>query len=335
MPARKIRHPDGMSQDAVSIADFLSPVGTELLWVQDMLRQCLLTPYPLINQQLSTLGAGQGKMLRPALVLLTGKACGGIRPEHIQVAAMIEIIHTATLLHDDVIDQAVQRRNSPTANYLYGNTAAVLLGDFFLSRAFEAAVELNIPQVQKILTQTAQRICRGELLQNIRRADWAMSQDDFLEIIDAKTADLFSAACRLGAQIGGNDTGVIEGFAEYGRGVGMAFQMTDDILDITGDDEKIGKTLGTDAAQKKPTLPLIHCLCHQTPQQKEIVTALFSGQPEPGQFIAILNDSGSLDYARDTAGQFAHKAIASIAACPSCPAVEALIKIATAIGKRA
>ena len=189
---------------------------------------------------------------------------------------MIEMVHTATLLHDDVIDQAAVRRNQPTVNCLYGNTAAVLLGDFLLSRAFEAGVELNIPEVQKILTQTARQICQGELLQNIRRADWTMGREDYLEIIDAKTAGLFSAACRLGAVLCHADTSAVERFAEYGRCVGMAFQITDDILDITGDDEKVGKTLGTDAAQKKPTLPLIHYLQGQSAGQRDIFLEMIS-----------------------------------------------------------
>jgi octaprenyl-diphosphate synthase len=335
MPTRKIRPGDGLSQDAVSMTEFFEPIDGRMQQVRDRLGQRLTASYRPINQHIETIGAGQGKMLRPAFVLLTGQACGGIRPEHIELAAMIEMIHTATLLHDDVIDQAAMRRNHPTANCLHGNTAAVLLGDFLLSRAFEAGVELNLPQVQKILTQTAQQICQGELLQNIRRADWAMSQDDYLEIVQAKTAGLFSAACRLAAQLCNADTQTIESFAEYGRCVGMAFQITDDILDITGDDEKIGKTLGTDAAQKKPTLPLIHYLKMQSPQQRKVFLDTISLEPDTGQFVKMLSDSGSLDYARGVACQFAGKAIESITAGPSCPAVESMKKIATAIGKRA
>jgi octaprenyl-diphosphate synthase len=317
------------------MSEFFEPIAGWMQQVGNRLSQRLTTAYQPINQQIGTIGAGQGKMLRPAFVLLTGLACGGIRPEHIELAAMIEMIHTATLLHDDVIDQAALRRNHPTANYLYGNTAAVLLGDFLLSRAFEAGVELNLPQVQKVLTQTAQQICQGELLQNIRRADWAMSQDDYLEIVEAKTAGLFSAACRLAAQIGNADTSTVESFTEYGRCVGMAFQITDDILDITGDDKKIGKTLGTDAAQKKPTLPLIHYLQGQSPQQRNLFLETISREPDAGQFVKMLSDSGSLDYARDTASQFIDKAVHSIVDRPSCPAIDAMKKIATAIGNRA
>ncbi len=334
MPARKIRR-TVLSQDSVSAVDFLAPVSQELRQVQDRLGQCLVTPYDSMNQQIQAIGAGQGKMFRPAFMLLTGLACGGIRPQHIELAVIIEMVHTATLLHDDVIDRARRRRNNPTVNRLYGNTAAVLLGDFLLSRAFEAGVELNIPQAQKILTRTAQQICQGELLQNIRRADWAMSQHDYLEIIDAKTAGLFSTACRLGAYVGGADPADVENFAEYGRCVGMAFQITDDILDITGDDKKIGKTLGTDAAQKKPTLPLIHYLEQQSPERKKTFLKKISGRLDAGQLIKILGDGGSLDFARDTAGQFVKKAVDAIRTCPACPSVESMKKMAKAVGKRA
>jgi octaprenyl-diphosphate synthase len=335
MPARKIRPADGPSQDTGSMSEFFAPIAAQMQQVADRLGQRLTTSYQPINQQIETIGAGQGKMLRPAFVLLTGLACGDIGPRHIELAVIIEMIHVATLLHDDVIDQAEQRRNHPTVNSLYGNTAAVLWGDFLLSRAFEASMELNLPQVQKNLTQTAQKICQGELLQNIRRSDWMMSQDDYLEIIDAKTADLFSVACRLGAQISGADTQTQENFAEYGRCVGMAFQITDDILDITGDAQKVGKTLGTDAAQKKPTLPLIHCFKQQSQQQKKTLIKALSGEPEPIKLVQILNDSGSLDYARRIAAQYAHKAGDSVAACKNNLAVESLKKIATALAARA
>jgi octaprenyl-diphosphate synthase len=335
MPARKIRSADDVSQDADSLSELLAPIAGPMQQVADRLGQRLITPYGPINQQIETIGAGHGKMLRPAFVLLSGLACGAIRPQHIELAAMIEMIHTATLLHDDVIDGAAMRRNHPTANCLHGNTAAVLLGDFLLSRAFQAGVELNLPHAQKILTQTAQQICQGELLQNIRRADWTMSQDDYLEIIEAKTAGLFSVACRLGSQLSGADSQTIENVAEYGRCVGLAFQITDDILDITGDAEKVGKTLGTDAAQKKPTLPLIHYLNGCSPQQRIAFLETISKEPDAEQFVKMLSDSGSIDYARTEASRFARKAIESIEACSPCPAADSLKKIATAVGKRA
>jgi geranylgeranyl pyrophosphate synthase len=194
---------------------------------------------------------------------------------------------------------------------------------------------LDFPVAAKILSQTAQRICQGELLQNLRRADWTMGQDDYMEIIEAKTAALFSTACRLGAMVSEADPPTTESFARYGRGVGLAFQITDDILDITGDDKKIGKTLGTDAAQKKQTLPMIHYLEHQSIERKKTFLKKILGQLDAGQLVKILGDGGSLDFARDTAGQFVKKAVDAIRACPVCPAVESMKKMATAIGKRA
>jgi octaprenyl-diphosphate synthase len=194
---------------------------------------------------------------------------------------------------------------------------------------------LNLPVASKILSQTAQRICQGELLQNLRRADWTMDQDDYLEMIEAKTAALFSTACRLGAMVSEADPPTTENFARYGRGVGLAFQITDDILDITGDDKKIGKTLGTDAAQKKPTLPLIHYLQRQSSNQRKTLLETFSGEPEPEKLVQILNDSGSLDYVRGVAKHFAVEAAASLPEQKPAAAAESLRKIALAVGNRA
>jgi octaprenyl-diphosphate synthase len=332
MPARKTRR---TSQDFVSMTDLLSPVAKELCRVREHLDRSLGTPHWAINKLLETIGAGQGKMLRPAFVLLAGRACGRIRPQHIRLAAMIEMIHTATLLHDDVIDQASLRRNRPTANCLHGNTGAVLLGDFLLSRAFEVGAAMNMPHVQKTLIQTSQQICQGELLQNIRRDDWTITEAEYLEIIEFKTAGLFSTACRLGARLSGAGSAIERRFVEYGRCIGIAFQITDDILDIAGDDEKIGKTLGTDAAQKKPTLPLIHYLKQQPPAKRKAFIKTLSAEPDARQWIQILNRSGSLDYARQTATHFAHKAIQSIPAGCGGPALESLKQIAATIAGRA
>lgn len=334
MPIRKISSP-GMGKPVGQLAEFFAPVAEELQQVRNRLREHLITPYNSVNQQIETIGAGRGKMLRPALVLLSGLACGTLRREHIELAAIVELVHTATLLHDDVIDHARTRRNQPTVNCLWGNTAAVLLGDFLLSRAFLACAELNLPVASKILSQTAQRICQGELLQNLRRADWTMNQDDYMEMIEAKTAALFSTACRLGAMVSEADLPTTESFARYGRGVGLAFQITDDILDITGDDKKIGKTLGTDAAQKKQTLPLIHYLQRQSSNQRKPLLETFFGELEPEKLVQLLNDSGSLDYVRGIAKHFAAEAAAAIPEQKPAAAAESLRKIAFAVGNRA
>jgi len=335
MPVRKITASSPGRNDAASIEESFAPVAQELQQVQKRLRQRLITPYHGINQQMEIVGAGRGKLLRPALTLLSGLACGVIRPEHIDLATIIELVHTATLLHDDVIDQADRRRNHPTVNCLCGNTAAVLLGDFLLSRAFLAGVELTIPQAQKILAEMAQHICQGELLQNLRRADWTMGQEEYLEIVESKTASLFSTACRLGAMASAAEPATVENFAEYGRCIGLAFQIADDILDITGDDERIGKTLGTDFAQKKPTLSIIHYLRQRSPNQRKTFLETFSREPQSKQLVQMLNDSGSLDYARGIAQNFADEAVKTLSGQESTNAVQAMEKIALAVGKRA
>jgi octaprenyl-diphosphate synthase len=335
MPVRKISASASGRDIAGPMAELFAPAAKPLERVRRRLCECLSTPDEGVNQQIETIGAGRGKMLRPALVLLSGLACGKLRREHIELAAMIEMIHTATLLHDDVIDQAEKRRNHPTVNRLWGNTAAVLLGDFLLSRAFLAGAELKTPQAQKILGQTAQRICLGELLQNIRRADWTMDQEDYLDIIEAKTASLFSTACRLGAMASGADPATAENFAAYGRCVGLAFQITDDILDITGNGKKTGKTMGTDFSQGKPTLPVIHFLKQQNPTQRKTAVKTFSRELKPKQLVQILNDSNSLDYARDVAENFAAKAVKMLSVQKTTKIIESLKTIALAVGNRA
>ncbi len=283
-----------------------------------------------LNRQLDSIGAGRGKLFRSAIVLLSGKACGSLRQEHIDLAAIVELVHTATLLHDDVIDKAGTRRGGPTANVLWGNTAAVLMGDFLLSRAFLAGAELNIPTAAKVLSQTAEQICQGELLQNLRRGCWQMSQDEYFEIIQAKTASLFAAGCYLAALGSAAREPVAGLLSEYGRCLGLAFQITDDILDITGDSTRAGKTLRTDLAQGKLTLPVIHFLHNAGAGGRDEL----AGKPG-GKLALLLERSGSLEYARQKAKDFACQAARALASVKPGPARESLERLADAIGQRA
>jgi octaprenyl-diphosphate synthase len=262
------------------------------------------------------LRAGSGKMLRPGMVLLTGECFGTLTEEHIQVSAMVEMIHHATLLHDDVIDEGCKRRGIPTANYLWGNESAVLLGDFLLSQVFRMAAELDSP-VAKILAQTVARVCEGELRQTVHKRNWRLSEAQYLEIITEKSASFFGGCCRLGAMLSYADAGRIEAVAQFGLLAGIAFQIADDLLDIAGDETHTGKTLQSDLAKDKPTLAVIHMLRTLDAARQAQVRALLESPDGTGRKLAILLErAGSLRYAREQAAEYVERAIEALAEVP-------------------
>jgi octaprenyl-diphosphate synthase len=280
------------------------------------------------------LRAGSGKMLRPGMVLLAGECFGTLTEEHIQVSAMVEMIHHATLLHDDVIDEGCQRRGIPTANYLWGNESAVLLGDFLLSQVFRMAAELDSP-VAKILAQTAARVCEGELRQTVHKRNWQLSEAQYLEIITEKSASFFGGCCRLGAMLSQADEGQIESVAHFGLLAGIAFQITDDLLDIAGDESHVGKTLQSDFAKDKPTLAVIHLLRTLEAARRAEVRALLESPDGTGRELqALLERAGSLRYAQEQAAEYVARAIQALADVPSSPAKEALIETARFMASR-
>jgi octaprenyl-diphosphate synthase len=280
------------------------------------------------------LRAGSGKMLRPGMVLLAGECFGTLTEEHIQVSAMVEMIHHATLLHDDVIDEGCQRRGIPTANYLWGNESAVLLGDFLLSQVFRMAAELDSP-VAKILAQTAARVCEGELRQTVHKRNWQLSEAQYLEIITEKSASFFGGCCRLGAMLAQADEGQIESVAHFGLLAGIAFQITDDLLDIAGDESHVGKTLQSDFAKDKPTLAVIHLLRTLEAARRAEVRALLESPDGTGRELqALLERAGSLRYAQEQAAEYVARAIQALADVPSSPAKEALIETARFMASR-
>jgi len=327
MPIRKSSSRKSVSQQPEGFSVYFEPVKAQMEMVRKRLCRSLMTDYKGLNRQLESIGVGGGKLFRPALVLLSGRACGSLGQEHIELAALVELVHTATLLHDDVIDKAGMRRGGPTANVLWGNTAAVLQGDFLLSKAFLAGAKLNIPTATLVLGRTAEKICRGELLQNLRRGDWRIGQRQYLEIIQAKTASLFEAGCYLAALGSGADKKAADLLAEYGRCVGLAFQITDDILDITGDSSKAGKTLRTDLAQGKLTLPVIHFLRSAGPDGRNKLKGRH-------RLALLLEKSGSLKYARRKAADFATEAVRALGSLRPGRARNALEAIAVAVGRR-
>jgi len=287
------------------------------------------TIYPIRNTIFS------GKMLRPGLVLLAGGAVGKITEEHIRVAAIVEIMHNATLLHDDVIDEGQKRRGAATINSLCGNESAVLLGDFLLSKVFKMCADLE-PQVVRIIATTAARTCEGELRQIIQRRNWRLSESEYVGIIAEKSAALFSSCCRLGGLLAGASEPQVQSLADFGLNFGIAFQITDDLLDIIGDESKTGKTLGSDADKNKLTLAVIHLLRAVDENEKSIVKSKLNTPGESKEYLVeMLSRYGSLEYTHSRVRQFVAKAIESLADLKECDAKDALIGTARFVADRA
>jgi octaprenyl-diphosphate synthase len=255
---------------------------------------------------------GEGKMLRPTLVLLAGMACGELKEEHIRTAAVMEMIHIATLLHDDVIDVSEQRRGCPTVNSRWGNEVAVLLGDYVLTVVFRMCTEMS-QDCSRIIADTTGIVCQGEMRQTMSRGNWALSISDYLGIIRDKSAHFFSGCCQVGAVLAQGTPTQIQALADYGLQLGLAFQITDDLLDICGDATQTGKTAGRDVDNRKATLPLIHWLNQLDEDARQ--TALDDMDFADGNWDKLeetLTASGSLDYAREKTAGFTQAAIASL-----------------------
>jgi len=270
----------------------------------------------------------RGKMLRPALVLLSARAVGRITDRHIPVAAIVEIIHNATLLHDDVIDEGQKRRGTSTINSLCGNESAVLLGDFLLSRAFTMCADFE-PRVIKIISAAAVRICEGELRQVSQKQNWRLTESEYIDIITEKTACLFKTCCELGGLLAGADKASVCSLGSFGQNLGIAFQITDDVLDIVGSESEEGKTLGRDADKNTLTLPTIHLLMTvDESERNSMIKKLTAFAGNKKVLLEVLKSHGSLEYACNKAQVFAAKAVDELAGLKTGDAKEALIETA-------
>ena len=293
-------------------------VAVDMDAVNNVIRVKLHSEVPLVNQIAEYIISAGGKRIRPMLVLLVAKAYAYQGTLHHELAAVIEFIHTATLLHDDVVDESSLRRGRQTANAMFGNAASVLVGDFLYSRAFQMMVSLNTMRVMQILSDATNVIAEGEVLQLLNMHNPDVSEESYLEVIRCKTAKLFEAAAQLGALIAGATDAEIDAAGEYGRSLGTAFQLIDDVLDYAGDASAIGKNVGDDLREGKPTLPLIYLMEHGTPEQRELVRACIEHGDEHN-FDAILTaitSSGALDYTRRAAGIAAQRALDAIESLP-------------------
>ena len=306
------------------------PIAADMDAVNAVIRRNLHSEVSLVNQIAEYIISAGGKRLRPVLVLLVANAYSYKGTAHHELAAVVEFIHTATLLHDDVVDESSLRRGRATANALFGNAASVLVGDFLYSRAFQMMADLANMRVMQILSEATNVIAEGEVLQLLNMHDPDVSQERYLQVIRSKTAKLFEAAAELGALIAGATEPQIAAAGEYGRSLGTAFQLIDDVLDYAGDAAEIGKNVGDDLREGKPTLPLIYLMENGTPEQRQLVRTCIE-QGDEQHFDAVLaavTSSGALDFTRRQAEIAAERAAEAIAGLPESEYKDSLLQLA-------
>lgn len=298
--------------------------------VDEVIREKLHSHVVLIRQISEYIINSGGKRLRPALVILSAGAFGYTGAFHYNLAAVIEFIHTATLLHDDVVDESEMRRNKETANALFGNAASVLVGDFLYSRAFQMMVEVNNMRVMQVLADATNTIAEGEVLQLLNCRDPNVTEENYLRVIRYKTAKLFEAASRLGAILGNATPEEERAMSIYGMHLGTAFQLIDDMLDYSSNSEDIGKNLGDDLAEGKPTLPLIHAMRVGAPEQAAVIRKAIENGDKEGfrPVLEIIQSTAALDYAKKCAEAEVATAVAAISALPDSPNKKCLIQLA-------
>ena len=304
--------------------------GEEMAAVDREIERQLDSDVVLIRQLGAYLIHSGGKRLRPLLLLLAAKGFGYQGDKHIKLAAIIEFIHTATLLHDDVVDASELRRGQSTANAVFGNEASVLVGDFLYSRAFEMMVEVDQMPVMDVLAGTTNTIAEGEVLQLLNCNDPDTSEERYLTVIRNKTAKLFEAATRLAAMVSGQDESTQQHLANYGMHLGIAFQLIDDALDYSADAATLGKNIGDDLAEGKPTLPLIHCMKTGTPEQAELIrNAIISGAADQiEQVRSAIESTDSITYTARRAEEQARLAMQSVENMADSPFKQALLDLA-------
>jgi octaprenyl-diphosphate synthase len=297
--------------------DLFAPIASDLDEVEAILARTLHSTRPCVARLVGHLEHYRGKRLRPALLLLTARACGQVAPAHYTLGAVVEMIHTATLVHDDVLDGATVRRHVPTVNAGWGNQTSILLGDYLFTHAFHLASSVDV-RACRLIGEATNRVCEGELQQGTERGNLYLNEAEYLDIIDGKTAELTACCCRLGALYSEAAPEVVESLARYGRGLGIAFQIADDLLDLLGDERQTGKSLGTDVEQQKLTLPLIRLLDRApsdwVPRLEQILRSPENHKREV--LRPYLVESGAFSYAKRRAEEFAARARAELACLP-------------------
>jgi len=314
----------------VSLESIRAPITADMAEVDAVIRRRLDSGVPLIRTVASYIVAAGGKRLRPALVLLAANAFGAKGPARHELAAVIEFIHTATLLHDDVVDESSLRRGRKTANAEFGNAASVLVGDFLYSRAFQMIVEAGSLRIMKVLADATNVIAEGEVLQLLNVHDADTDEEKYLRVIRYKTAKLFEAATQVGAILGGATAESERALAEYGMHLGTAFQLIDDVLDYSGDLQETGKNLGDDLAEGKPTLPLIRVMSVGTQEEQRLVrhAVEHGGKADLEAVVAAIHRVGALEYTRERAREEAAAATARLDRLADSPCRDSLLQLA-------
>ncbi len=297
--------------------------------VDQVIHARLASKVALVNQISHYIVSAGGKRVRPMLLLLIARALGSDNTQRHELAAVVEFIHTATLLHDDVVDESNLRRGRQTANAMFGNAASVLVGDFLYSRAFQMMVSTNRLRVMDVLAEATNVIAEGEVLQLMNMHDPDISVDDYLRVIEYKTAKLFEASARLGAVITDAAPAVEEACASYGRALGTAFQLIDDLLDYEGSTAELGKNIGDDLREGKPTLPLLVAMARGTPEQRELIrNAIIHGEVERmAQIVEIVKATGALEATRQAAQVQADLAKSCLDVLPDSVYKQALVEL--------
>lgn len=286
-----------------------APIAQELEQAEQIFQLELDTRAPYVSDLITHLGHYRGKRLRPTLLLLTAKACGGVKSEHLKLAAVVEMIHTATLVHDDVLDSADMRRHVATINARWGNASSVLLGDLLFTHAFHLASKTGSAYACQMIGEATNKVCEGELRQIGEQGNLNLTEEDYYSIIDGKTAALTACCSELGAHFAGSNAATIAAMKSFGSHLGIAFQVADDVLDLMGNESVAGKSLGTDVLQKKLTLPLIHLLRQGNSSSDQAKEILESPDAEGMlQLRQLLEESDSIRYAQQQAEQHVQRA---------------------------
>jgi octaprenyl-diphosphate synthase len=311
-------------------------IAPDMLQVDQVIAQRLTSAVPLIGNVSQYIISAGGKRLRPALLLLTCGALGYRGDQRFNLAAVVEFIHTATLLHDDVVDESVLRRGNATANEMFGNPASVLVGDFLYSRAFQMMVGAKNMKIMEVLADATNIIAEGEVLQLMNMHNAALDEAGYLQVIRSKTAKLFEASARVGAILAGASSGMENACAEYGQAIGTAFQVIDDVLDYTGETNIMGKNLGDDLREGKATLPLIAAMQRGSAEESQVIrTAIENGDVSKlTDVVRIVRATGALDVTRLAAMREAQRAIEVAKQLPPSPHTDCLIELSSQLLER-
>jgi octaprenyl-diphosphate synthase len=314
----------------------LSLIEGEMVEVDAVIARRLDSGVPLVAQVSRYIISSGGKRLRPALLLLVCGALGYTGTQRFNLAAVVEFIHTATLLHDDVVDESTLRRGRATANESFGNPASVLVGDFLYSRAFQMMLDAHDVRVMEILAEATNIIAEGEVMQLMNMHDPELDEEAYMQVIRSKTAKLFEASARLGAVLAKAPPAIEQACADYGQALGTAFQVIDDVLDYAGAPEEMGKNLGDDLREGKVTLPLIAAMRRGRPEQRELIRhAIETGALEElDRISAIVRETGALEVAQQAAAAEARRAMSAAEQLPSNPHAQALVQLAASLLQR-